>query len=211
MAGLRVVEVDRPVADFANRTRAHALSPSRTLKRVYRAARTFYDRALHRRRALAARQQVSEAGHPRRILVVCHGNVCRSPYLEARLRQILPSVEVISAGFVGSDRAVPRVAVALGAQRGLDLSLYRSLPLTQSKVSRADFVIVMDAGQARRLAATFRIKRERILIAGDLDQRADMGREIQDPWNGAVEAFEESFDRLDRCAATLANMLRSAK
>jgi protein-tyrosine-phosphatase len=69
----------------------------------------------------------------------------------------------------------------------------------------------MDAGQARRLAATFRVKRERILIAGDLDQHAGMGREIQDPWNGPVEAFEESFDRLDRCAAMLASILRSTE
>jgi len=66
---------------------------------------------------------------------------------------------------------------------------------------------VMDADQARRLARMFRVNRERIVIAGDLEPTFETNRAIRDPWNQSIEAFKSTFDRLDRCAATLVSML----
>lgn len=187
-------------------------SPAReVLKRAYHATRNLPDRALHRGRHLAVRQRLSISQPPRRILVVCYGNVCRSPYLQSVLQRALPDVAVISAGFLGSDRAVPQVAVTLAAKRGLDLSRYRSRPLTQSTVGNADLVIVMDSHQAHQLARLYPINRERIVIAGDLDPRFDATRRIRDPWNRPPDVFESSFDRLDRCAATLVSVLSHAR
>ena len=188
-----------------------ALAPSRALKRVYHATCSLYDRVLHPRGHLAARRRLANAERPRRILVVCHGNICRSPYLQAVLQRSLSDVVVTSAGFVGSDRAVPQISVALSSQRGFDLSGYRSRPITQSKISDADLVIVMDAAQARQVARMFRVKRERIVIAGDLEPMFETSRAIRDPWNQSIEAFKSSFDRLDRCAATLVRVLRPTK
>jgi len=115
---------------------------------------------------------------------------------------------VRSAGFVGSDRAVPKVAVALSAQRGFDLSRYRSGPITQSKLSDADLVIVMDAEQAERLATTFRVDRDDVVIAGDLEPMLETRRAIRDPWNESIDVFRASFDRLDACAANLVSVLQ---
>jgi protein-tyrosine phosphatase len=139
---------------------------------------------------------------------VCHGNICRSPYLQLVLQRALADLSVTSAGFVGSDRAVPQIAVSLGATRGFDLSRHRSRPLTKSKVTSADIVIVMDSDQAVELARLFPMDRARIVVAGDLDPRFDVSRAIVDPWNRSREVFEASFDRLDRCAATLVSILR---
>jgi protein-tyrosine phosphatase len=205
------VNVAHPVAKPVNGVSSRAFDPSRALKRVYHATCSLYDRVLHRRRHLAARRRLSNAQRPRRILVVCHGNICRSPYLQAVLQRSLPDVAVTSAGFVGSDRAVSQVSVALSAQRGLDLSRYRSRPITQSKISDADLVIVMDAEQAGRVVRMFRVKRERIVIAGDLDPNFDASRAIRDPWNESSDVFKASFDRLDRCASTLVSVLQRAK
>src|SRR5450759_3057739 len=181
------------------------------LKRAYHATRNLPDRLLHGRRHLAARRRLSRAQRPREILVVCHGNVCRSPYLQAVLQRALPEFAVMSAGFFGSDRPVPQISVALSAKRGLDLSRYRSRPLTQSMVSNADLVIVMDSDQAHEIARRFPVNRARIVIAGDLDPRFDASRAIRDPWNQSGDVFESSFDRLDRCAATLVTVLQGAK
>lgn len=117
----------------------------------------------------------------------------------------------MSAGFFGSDRPIPNISVALGAKRGLDLSRYRSRPLTQSTVGNAHLVIVMDSYQAQRLARTFPTNRARIVIAGDLDPRFEATRSINDPWNQSSEVYESSFDRLDRCAATLVALLQNPK
>jgi protein-tyrosine phosphatase len=177
------------------------------LQRIYRATRALNDRFLYPSRHLAVRRRLSSAPRPRQILVVCDGNLCRSPYLQAVLQRSLPDIAVTSAGFVGSDRAVPQISVALSAQRGLELAGYRSRPLTQSKVQDVDLVIVMEAAQARRIARNFRVKRGRIVLAGDLEPSFNESRAIRDPWNQSIEAYESTFDRLDRCAAKLVSLL----
>jgi protein-tyrosine phosphatase len=187
------------------------LRARRLLKRAYNATRNLPDRMLHRRRHLTVQRRISRATRPQRILVVCNGNICRSPYLHAVLQRALPDLAVMSAGFFGSDRPVPEISVALGAKRGLDLSRYRSRPLTQSTVGSAQLVIVMDSHQEQRLARTFPTNRARIVIAGDLDPLFEATRSINDPWNQASEVYESSFDRLDRCAATLVGILQNPK
>jgi len=197
-----------PVAEPTNAVSSSGFASIRALMRAYRAAYRTYEGALHRRRHLAACRRLSNAQRPRRILVICHGNICRSPYLQAVLQRSLPDVTVTSAGFVGSDRPVPQASVVLSAQRGFDLSRYRSRPITQSKISDGDLVIVMDSEQARRVARMFRVKSEQIVIAGDLEPIFDTSRAIRDPWNQSIEVFRSSFDRLDRCADSLVKVLR---
>jgi protein-tyrosine phosphatase len=179
-----------------------AASPA-LVRRAYRAARNLPDRLFHRRRHLAACRRLASELPPRRILVVCYGNVCRSPYLEAVLKQALPSVQLASAGFIGSDRRVPEASATVSSRRGIDLSGFRSRPLTALAVNCADLVIVMDANQARELTARYPITSRRIMVAGDLDPRFDETRAIRDPWNQSREVFEACFDRLERCAETL--------
>lgn len=177
------------------------------LRAAYHSARNLPDRMLHQRRHREARQRISHGQRPREILVVCYGNICRSPYLQAVLQRALPELVVNSAGFFGSDRAVPEVSLALTAKRGLDLSRFRSRPLTRGIVAGADLVIVMDPTQARQLRMMFPWITVPIVIAGDLDPQCDASRAIADPWNQSADVFESSFNRLDRCAATLVGLL----
>jgi protein-tyrosine phosphatase len=190
------------------RSSAERTSGARQIaKRAYHAMRNLPDRLLHRRRHDAVRRRLSIAHAPRKILVVCYGNVCRSPYLQAVLQRALPKAEVSSAGFVGADRAVPDASLTISAKRGLDLSRFRSRPLVPAVVTGADLIIVMDARQAEEIAARFPVNRARIVIAGDLDPKFDQTRAIRDPWNQPREVFETSFNRLDRCAAVLVSVL----
>jgi protein-tyrosine phosphatase len=180
------------------------------MKRGYLAAKNSPDRLLHARRHKDAIRQLSLGGQPKRILIVCYGNVCRSPYMEAILRRELPGVTVASAGFVGSGRSVPDASLKVSARRGVDLFAFRSHPLVAGEVESADLIVTMDAAQARELTARFPRSAARIVVAGDLDPRFESTRAIRDPWNQAESVFEMSFDRLDRCAATLVGVLRAA-
>jgi protein-tyrosine-phosphatase len=128
--------------------------------------------------------------------------------MEAVLQRALPDLVVKSAGFFGSDRAVPDISVTLGAKRGLDLARHRSRPLTRATIGAADLIIVMDAYQARQVRRLFPRIRAAVLVAGDLDPEFDSSRGITDPWDGTTEIFEASFNRLDRCAAVLVSVLR---
>lgn len=187
----------------ATRTRA-------ALKAAYHSARNLPDRILHPRRHFAAHRRLSRMARPRSILVVCHGNVCRSPYLHAVLHRAFPDVAISSAGFVGRDRRVPVLSLEVSARRGIDLSGFRSQPLRPENVRRADLIIVMDAGQGRYMERAFGVGSERLVIAGDLDPVKSPTRAIRDPWMQSVRVFESSFDRLDRCAATLVAALNHA-
>jgi len=184
------------------------IAPLRLASRtVYRAARNLPDRVLHRRRHWLALDRVAQIGRPRAILVVCHGNICRSPYLQAVLQRALPDVSVASAGFIGHDRPVPAASLEVSARRGLDLRRFRSQLISPESVRGADLIIAMDAEQARHLRRRFRVNNARIVIAGDLDPQPSPTRGIPDPWRQSVEAFESSFNRLERCAESLLSAL----
>jgi protein-tyrosine phosphatase len=180
---------------------------SSALKRVYELLRSFPARILHKSRHAAVLRKVAQIGRPRTLLVVCAGNVCRSPYLEAVLKRDLPGVHIASAGFIGFDRPIPGHALAVSAKRGIDLSSFRSNTLLPHRARTAEMVVVMEEKQARYLAAYAGVQRGRIIIAGDLDPMTSPTRSIEDPWNKSIEAFESTFNRLDRCGATLTQLL----
>ena len=181
--------------------------PYSILKAAYRSIRHMPDRVLHRRRFREAREQLLRLRPVRSLLVVCHGNICRSPYLEAVLRRALPHVSVISAGLIGPGRPVPKNSLILSAERGLDLSTFRSRPISRVNAREVDLVVVMDSEQAGHLARVFGVSPRRIIVAGDLDPRESATRAIRDPWQQPLDVFRASFDRLDRCAATIVRLI----
>jgi protein-tyrosine phosphatase len=159
------------------------------------------DRWLHASRRRDVQERLRRIGKPQRLLVVCQGNLCRSPYLAALLTRLLPDTEVTSAGLIGAGRAVPPHALTLAAQRGVALAGHRSRLVTRDLVRDAQIVIVMDPGIGRQIERAFGALPERVIVAGDLDPLSRHGRAIRDPWRQPIAVFAASFDRLERCAA----------
>ncbi len=84
------------------------------------------------------------------ILVVCTGNVCRSPLAEGFLRHVLDqrsapsSIDVTSAGTMGWEgSAADRLSVEAGAERGIDISGHTARSFSTSDVRNADVVLGM--------------------------------------------------------------------
>jgi protein-tyrosine phosphatase len=184
-----------------------ALRPRAAAKRLYHFLRLLPDRLLHARRHRSVSRRLREAPRPRSILVVCFGNICRSPYFEAVLQRALPDVQVSSAGFLRAQRPVPDASLIVSQRRGLDLSRFRSRTITRELTESADLVITMDAHQARRLIHDLHLPPQRVIVAGDLDANGGQPRAIRDPFKQPLDVFESSFDRIDRCAATLVTLL----
>jgi protein-tyrosine phosphatase len=132
------------------------------------------------------------------VLVVCYGNICRSPFAAARLAGYLAParVRVGSAGFIGPNRACPPEAVMAAARRGVDLAAHRS-----------HLIVVMDPAQARIIRDRFgRLLRD-ILVLGDLDPAPLARRTIHDPVDQTLEVFEQSYARIERCVVELVQVL----
>lgn len=165
-------------------------------------------RLLHPLRRRAARQTLRGRA-PRSILVVCHGNICRSPFAAAVLRRGLGplGVRVESAGLVGPNRAAPPEAVAVAARRGVDLADHRSRLLTPDLVRWADLIVVMDPVQQREVRERFGRAWSDLVVLGDLDPAPLGTRTIRDPVEQGAEVFEASYARIERCVAGLVSVL----
>lgn len=86
------------------------------------------------------------------ILVVCTGNVCRSPYLERLLAASLPGVPVSSAGTMAliGDDIEPRVKATL-IERGVNATGFASRQLQSTMAEEADLVITASREHQRKV------------------------------------------------------------
>lgn len=127
------------------------------------------------------------------ILVLCEGNICRSPMGAALLARGLPDVRVQSAGLnalVGSP--ADKAAVELMRERDLDITSHRALQVTRAICADADMVLVMDAEQRKRLLEQYPETRGKVFRMGeytDLD--------VPDPYRQPMQAFRNSLTILD--------------
>lgn len=177
------------------------------LRNAVVAVRHAPDRLLHPLRSRQARAALPALGAGDHILVLCHGNICRSPYAAAALSRALASrgvcgLVVESAGFVGPGRPMPAVGMELAAKRGFDFSTHRAQLLSAAMISSARLILVMDPMQRAMLAERAFAKRP-VLLLGDFDDAPIATRAIRDPWNQPASVFAEVFTRLERCTTTL--------
>ena len=152
-------------------------------------------------------RQLARARGLRRVLFVCHGNICRSPYAAASFLRRLPpvfraNVQASSAGFIGPGRPSPGEALAVSRRRGIDLSAHMSQLIDARAVRDYDLVVVMDSRQAQDLKTTYP-DIGGVIVLGDLDPQPITRRAIVDPFGRSEQVFDESYARIDRCLDTL--------
>jgi protein-tyrosine-phosphatase len=176
------------------------------------------DRALHplrRRRVLEALRRRAPVLHtPAVVLVVCYGNICRSPFAAAVLSRALGGMRgaarVESAGLIAPPpprRPAPPHAVTAAARHGVDLASHRSRVITADLVHSADLIVVMDTTQRREICDRFgRLPRD-VIVLGDLDPEPIDTRRIDDPVDQGLDVFEASYARIERCVGELARAL----
>lgn len=172
-------------------------------------AKRAWERALHPWRRQRAGERVAARQRPLGVLVVCHGNICRSPFAAGLLARALEpaGVQVSSAGLWGPGRRSPAAAIEAGLRRGVDLQLHRSRLVTPALVAGADLILVMDGRQRAVLRFEYGVPDGRIVVLGDLDPVPIPGRAILDPYDRPAADYERSYARIERCVAALLALL----
>lgn len=186
------------------------------LRRLARESIRGGERLLHPRRRRRVLRELAALPPPRSILVVCLGNICRSPYAEYRLteelaRAGLADVQVVSAGFILPGRPSPEAARRVAARRGIDLEDHRSRVVTPSMAREADLALVMAPRQLTELRQAAGTEQDGLpIVLGDLDPEPIDRRTIVDPYDQSDEVFEAVYERIDRCCRVLVEALEGA-
>jgi protein-tyrosine phosphatase len=146
---------------------------------------------------------------PRRLLVMCYGNIYRSPFVAARLRARLAGqadFEIRSAGFHPvPGRPSPLEYVQMVHQLNTDLSPHRSRVVAPADLEWAEGVIIMDRYNWERLRPFGAEIQGKILWLGAFASAGPL--EIEDPYAQPAHRVQAIVEQMSVAAEGLAKAL----
>ncbi|WP_330442798.1 low molecular weight protein-tyrosine-phosphatase [Flavobacterium sp. C4GT6] len=149
---------------------------------------------------------------PVKVLMVCLGNICRSPLAEGILQSKLPSDKFIvdSAGTGGwhAGELPDKRSVATARERGLDITHQRARQFKVSDFTEFDHIFVMDTSNLKdvlKLAPNDKAKTKVSLMMDALHPGESIN--VPDPYYGGPEGFDNVYDMLDEACQIVANKL----
>lgn len=149
---------------------------------------------------------------PVKILMVCLGNICRSPLAEGILQSKLPKdkflVDSAGTGNWHVGKKPDSRSIAIAKQKGLDISCQKGRQFTIDDFPTNDYIFVMDNSNYRDVLALApnREGRNKVsLILNDLfpDENVD----VPDPYYGLEDGFSNVYEMLDEVCEIIAKRL----
>lgn len=150
------------------------------------------------------------------VLMVCTGNICRSPTADGLLRHALQAaglsgrVLVDSAGTHDYHIGDPpdRRSVATAQRYGIDLAELRARQVTKADFTSFDLVLAMDDGHYRQLLRLCPPQyRDRVKLY--LSYAPQFGRDVPDPYYGKGDGFEKVWQMCQAVTDALVTEIRS--
>ena len=146
------------------------------------------------------------------ILMVCLGNICRSPLAEGLLKSKLDSerFQVDSAGtghwHVGSMPDSRSIAVA--QKNGLDITDQRGMQFKPAFFDRYDHIFVMDNYNYEDVVAQATNDEDKAKVQLILDEIFPGERvDVPDPYNDSLRGFDRVYEMLDEATTKIAERL----
>ncbi len=147
-----------------------------------------------------------------RVLMVCLGNICRSPLAEGILRSKvdLGRVEIDSAGTGGwhaGELPDPR-SMDVALKNGLDISYQRARKFRTEDLDLFDHIFVMDNSNYRdvlQLASSEEHRRKVSLILNEIFPGENV--DVPDPYYGGNDGFDRVFEMLNEACDRIAERL----
>ncbi len=150
---------------------------------------------------------------PTKILMVCLGNICRSPLAEGILQSKLPKdkFEVDSAGTGGwhAGEQPDKRSISTAKNRGLDISNQRARQFKASDFDSFDYIYVMDMSNYKNVVALSQNDSQKQKVKLILNELfPDENVEVPDPYYGGQDGFEQVYDMLDKACDIIVEKLK---
>jgi protein-tyrosine phosphatase len=148
------------------------------------------------------------------VLMVCTGNICRSP-MAAGLARFLLSNDLRARVAVGSagcsalhGHLAESHAIEAMSRMGIDISGHRARQITSDMARQADLILTMEAGQRDIVRRMLLWKKNKVRLFSGFCPEIQ-GSDIKDPYGGPLEAFQECLNTLLPCMGYLMNFLET--
>jgi protein-tyrosine phosphatase len=139
-----------------------------------------------------------------KVLVVCVGNVCRSPTAERMLRKLLPNKVIESAGIAALvGKPANNTASKIAIQNALNLEGHCARQLTTEMCGRYDLLLVMEKGHMDAVYQMAPQARGKTML---LNHWLD-GSDIPDPYRHSNDMYQHVYQLLDNATKSWLQML----
>ncbi|GGW42985.1 low molecular weight protein-tyrosine-phosphatase [Arenibacter certesii] len=146
-----------------------------------------------------------------KVLMVCLGNICRSPLAEGILKEKvdLDNIYVDSAGTANyhiGKQPDPR-SIAVAKKHGIDISGQRCRQFTKEDFKHFDYIYAMDKDNYNNIMALANNSIEQQKVKLILHHMPPSEQEVPDPYYGGDDGFESVFQLLDSACEKIAQDL----
>jgi protein-tyrosine-phosphatase len=127
------------------------------------------------------------------VLLVCYGNICRSPMAEGFLNKMLldktDEVKVISAGLNAYGGSPTREAIEVMKTEDIDISGYRSKQLTKELIETSDLILTMKKEYKDSILSRYPEFKHKVFTLKEFAGETE-DLDIADPYSEGMKAYE---------------------
>lgn len=142
-----------------------------------------------------------------KILMVCLGNICRSPLAQGILEDIADPEQVVvdsagTGGFHIGEKPDSR-SIAIAKKHGIDISHQRCRKFSVQDFEKFDIIYAMDKSNYGNIIAKARnaedVKKVKLLLA----ETTSSQHEVPDPYYGGADGFENVFNMIEKACTSI--------
>tara|TARA_R110000744_G_scaffold5963_3_gene21084 strand:- start:2450 stop:2902 length:453 start_codon:yes stop_codon:yes gene_type:complete len=148
-----------------------------------------------------------------KVLMVCLGNICRSPLAEGILKSKVDATNIYvdsagTAGYHVGNAPDPR-SIKVAHEHGIDISSQVCRKFTVSDFDTFDLIYAMDKNNYGNIIHLARRKEDAEKVKLLLSELNTEHIEVPDPYYDAEDGFEQVFQMIDKACNIIAARLES--
>ncbi len=149
-----------------------------------------------------------------KILMVCLGNICRSPLAEGILKSKLDSNFIVesagTAAYHVGNKPDPR-SIAVARQNGLNITNQRARKFNEQDFEDFDIIYAMDNSNYQNIIALAENSQQKEKVKLILNESfPDKNLDVPDPYYGGDKGFENVYNMLDNACEIIAKRINTS-